>query len=402
MVLLRLPTAESDSDVKPGAVLLGMPQCDLKTADVYAAPFTFSTAEWLLFDANLLETEDRIAAIHAVLISRCLDAMGEEEQTAVLTPNQMRRVATDAAAATCIQAVKSIDAVEMSCCGHYSNDINTARQLLQARCDDTLLLTSWAASAEQIIHNILMDSTNHFQGKWQRSADKALKKTGTHARDVLMWRVLAMTEDFKSRDAFLELGADAYGNKWVEQTRNRLLLSYHKYDWNLKHGFVSNQNLATSRRRRKRKAQKPHPEGSTDGHQEQNGDLSSPTCTAALADQEYNTSFGSQPGHHQDDHSQSTYTCIDVPAAQASEVVGAGGLLPHMDEEAAHGPDPHKPGDTVQQQALPELSPTWSEPSCEWHWSTWKPLDYNYFQDGYTTAMTGPSMYTIQAQLPLP
>ena len=209
MVLLRLPTAESDSDVKPGAVLLGMPQCDLKTADVYAAPFTFSNAEWLLFDANLLETEDRIAAIHAVLISRCLDAMGEEEQTAVLTPNQMRRVATDAAAATCIQAVKSIDAVEMSCCGHYSNDINTARQLLQARCDDTLLLTSWAASAEQIIHNILMDSTNHFQGKWQRSADKALKKTGTHARDVFMWRVLAMTEVFKSRDAFLELGADA-------------------------------------------------------------------------------------------------------------------------------------------------------------------------------------------------
>ena len=116
------------------------------------------------------------------------------------------------------------------------------------------------------------------------------------------------------------------------------------------------------------------------------------TCSAALADQEYNTSFGSQPGHHKDDHSQSTYTCIDVPAAQASEVVGSGGIFLHLDAEAAHGPDPRKPGGTVQQQALPELSSTWSVPSCEWRLAT-------YLQDGYNTAMP---LYTIQAQHPLP
>ncbi len=115
------------------------------------------------------------------------------------------------------------------------------------------------------------------------------------------------------------------------------------------------------------------------------------------------------PGHHQDgvqdDHSQSTYTCADAPApptAQESEVVGPDGLLPHLDGEAAPVPDPRKPGGPVQQQALPELSPTWSMPSREWHWSTWTPVDYTYFQDGYDAAMAQSCMYTIQEQHPLP
>ena len=148
--MLLLPTAEPDSNTEPGAVLLGMPQSDLTTADVSAAPFTFSNAEWLFFYVNLIETDDHFAAIHAVLISRGLDAIGEEEQTEVLTPNQMRRVAMDAAAATCLQALKRIDAVESACCRHYSDDINTARQCLKARCDDPLLFTGWAASKAKL------------------------------------------------------------------------------------------------------------------------------------------------------------------------------------------------------------------------------------------------------------
>ena len=125
------------------------------------------------------------------------------------------------------------------------------------------------------------------------------------------------------------------------------------------------------------------------------------------------------PGHHhwqdgvQDDHSQieSTYTCqcVDVPVLQAvheSEVVDPGGLLPHLDEEAAPGPEPCKPGGPVQQQALPELSPleTWCMPSCEWPSSTWMPVDCPYFQHGYNTAMMQglAGTYTIHQQDPVP
>ena len=447
------------STEEPVAAALGVVpvlQSILNITEADAATATFSPSEWNLFFQGLVDSGDRYTAIIAVLEHRASEeslgelaiessaavaatyaADEEEDDEQVLTPDQLRSRAKNDAEAKVIEALASIDAAEKACGGLFADMFKLAREKLQACTDPP---AAGAAVAQRIIHSILANCPC-------AKAEKVLKKADRDVRDVVVLRCIAFNEDPKDRDGFLALAEQAYGGKLDKEERAALLLAYHKDKKNQKSGFVSNNQVAADRRGGPRPRRRRHSPGDM---KEANGNEadSSPcnqecantggasasagpsfvSCAAALPDPAYVTVNPAQPGFYGQEQPGGNMTSQPLVGSSDSEAetCGPSGLLPHMDEEAALGPDPRMPGWSTcpppQPQAFPELSPTMSlncysypgatqglmlhqmpYPPCQQYGAQFAPANYTYDMNGYgmstacnQNAMMQSGMYGFQ------
>ena len=419
----------------------------------------------------------------AAVATHAADEEEEEEDEQVLTPDQLRSMAKEDAEAKVIEALASIDAAEKACGGLFTAKFKLAREKLQA-CTDPL--AAGAAEAQRIIHNILMNCPCAKAEKALKKADRDVRDVvvlrcialNEHPQDRDGFLELAAQAHGGELDKevraqlLLAYHKDARNQKCGFVSNNQVA--------------ADRRGGPRPRRRRHSPGDKKEANGDaadSSSHNQQRANTngasasagpSSASCAAALPDPAYVTvnpvnqpGFNGQahmttppyqgqynqynmvahplPGHHQDGgqdcHTNTAYSDgksgravgepvassawaaqAVAPAAQEAEVFGPSGLLPHMDEEAAPGPDPRMPGRSTHQlpqpQAFPELGPTMNGytdaaqgsmpyemqyPPCQQYGVQFAPAHYTYDMNGYDmsaaynqNAMMQSGMYGFQ------
>jgi hypothetical protein len=277
---------------------------------------------------------------------------------ALLTPEQVRSVQADAVAqadAREVQALESIS-VAQGVVGEY-----LAHWLEQARAR---LQEGDAAAAEQLIHDVLTEC--------RKGARKAVKDTGSHVRDVIVFQARARCDNPLHREQFLQMVAGMYKEvgELGKLVRAQILLSYQKQKFAPSLSFPSNAQLRADERvrnglpgpRRKRHRKKNVSDTSSNDHEE---GASSSGCAAA-----------SEPMYVVPWHTMAWQDSEDTPGAASSacgaavhpsssmqpqtrvhvedlNMVGPRGLLPELDVPVIPGQH-HQPGHTFPPLLAPQ------------------------------------------------
>ena len=227
--------------------------------EAVAAGATLCQNEWMMFLQGLISTNQMVAeAVHAQMnaIMAHREESGQDHASlsaAMTRVNQnlelaeiMRQQLIQEAEEKTQEALASIEAAQQAL-EWDDPDLQHAREKIK---EQTEPFARGAVDALRLIHGLLPGFANDLRLR------KRFHLLLRIVRDLVMLRCLTGCQDPKDRDGFLVIAYQAYEGDLNTEARAQLLLAYHKNKTNQKHGFISNNQVATERRggprRRKR------------------------------------------------------------------------------------------------------------------------------------------------------